>query len=64
MAKPRREWDELDEAAANEGAAISESNASRCHRPAGKRLRKQRNMTTRGDAIQQQRVERRYMRAA
>lgn len=58
---PKRDWDEFDEAAANEGAAISESRAFRVDKPAGKRIRKQRNMNDRGNAIQQQRIENRYM---
>ena len=57
---PRREWDEFDEAATNEGSAIAVQNECRVHRT-GKRLQKQREKMLRGDKIQQRRVENRII---
>jgi hypothetical protein len=61
MAKTKRSWDKFDEEAANEGAAIVESNTNRVQRPAGRRSWRERQARTRGDKLQQSRVERRHM---
>lgn len=57
---PRREWDEFDESASNEGSAIVAQNNWRVHKT-GKKIQKQRQKMTRGDKIQQRRVEKRIV---
>ncbi len=60
MSKPKPQLDQFDLEAEIEGDAIKSQNDVRIHK-VGKRLQREHSLMTRGDKIQQRRVERRYM---